>query len=72
MTNQPQYFHDQTGVSQDRPLDLWPPVVIPKEQIDAEIERLAALPSPNNGRREAHIVHPGRASRASVWRRASG
>jgi hypothetical protein len=58
MTKEPQFFHDRTGASQDQPLDLWPPVVIPKEEIDAEIERLADLPAPNNGRREALIVHP--------------
>ena len=58
MTKETQFFHDRTGTSQDQPLDLWPPVVIPKEQIDAEIERLADLPAPNNGRREALIVHP--------------
>src|SRR5262245_44520651 len=48
---------DITG-ARARPLDLWDPVVISKEQIDAQIERLAALPAPANGRREALIVHP--------------
>jgi len=51
-------FLDATGVSQARELDFWTPVVIPKEQIDAEIERLASLPPPMNGRRESRIVHP--------------
>jgi gentisate 1,2-dioxygenase len=48
---------DRSGAAAD-PIDLWPAVIIPKEQIDAEIERLAALPPPANGRRSAWIVHP--------------
>ena len=51
------YFRDQTGAT-PKDLDLWPPVVITKEEIDAEIERLASLPVPANGRRRALIVHP--------------
>ncbi len=39
-------------------LERWSPVVIPKEQIEAEIKRLAAAPKPPNGRRSAMIVHP--------------
>src|SRR5262249_35200169 len=39
-------------------LDLWPAVVIPKETLDAEVERLATLPAPPNGRRASLIVHP--------------
>ncbi|MCW8831805.1 MAG: AraC family ligand binding domain-containing protein [Colwellia sp.] len=38
--------------------DQWTPLVITKETIDAEIERLASLPTPENGRRETLIVHP--------------
>ncbi len=34
------------------------PVVITGEEIEAEIERLAALPRPANGRRTAQIVNP--------------
>src|SRR5215471_7025068 len=50
-------FLDQTGA---RPgtMDLWPAVVIPKEAIDAEVERLASLPRPANGRRRSIIAHP--------------
>jgi gentisate 1,2-dioxygenase len=33
-------------------------VVIAREEIDAEIERLASLPQPGNGRRRSVIVHP--------------
>lgn len=36
----------------------WEPIVITKEQIDAEIERLAAMPRPANGRRRSYFQHP--------------
>lgn len=36
----------------------WAPAIVTKEQIEAEIERLAALPMPSNGRRSSLIVHP--------------
>src|SRR5256712_9138379 len=50
-------FLDKTGA---RPgtMDLWPAVVIPREAIDAEVERLASLPRPANGRRRSIIAHP--------------
>src|SRR5262245_32690399 len=50
-------FIDQSGA---RPgtMDLWPAIVIPKETIDAEVERLASLPRPANGRRRSLIAHP--------------
>jgi gentisate 1,2-dioxygenase len=51
------YFRDQSG-AKPKPIDLWAPVVITKEEIDAEIERLASLPQPDNGRRRSVIVHP--------------
>ncbi len=50
-------FVDRTGFTA-RPIDLWPPVVIPKERIEEEVRRLAGLPAPANGRRAALIVHP--------------
>ena|SRR5208282_2383275 len=50
-------FLDQSG-QRPKSAALWPAVVIPKEAIDAEIERLAAVPRPANGRRRALIVHP--------------
>jgi gentisate 1,2-dioxygenase len=37
---------------------LWPAVVIAREQIDAEVERLAGLPRPADGRRVSWIAHP--------------
>lgn len=36
----------------------WAPYVIAKEVIDAEIQRLASIPRPGNGRRRAFFVHP--------------
>jgi gentisate 1,2-dioxygenase len=51
------YFRDQSGTPPKAP-DLWAPVVIAKEEIDAEIERLASGPAPANGRRRSVIVHP--------------
>jgi len=37
---------------------LWEPFVITKEQIDAEVQRLASLPRPGNGRRRSYFQHP--------------
>lgn len=51
------YFADRTGAA-EKPIELIPPVVIPKEAIDAEIERLASLPVPSNGRRVSYVVNP--------------
>src|SRR5258708_32183315 len=50
-------FIDQTGKAPSK-IDLWPAVVIAKETIDAEIERLANLPKPANGCRRSVIAHP--------------
>lgn len=51
------YFVDRTGVpaAANR---FWEPVVITRETIDAEVERLASLPAPADGRRQSLIVHP--------------
>ncbi len=37
---------------------LWPPIVIPKEDLGEEIVRLAEAPAPADGRRESLVVHP--------------
>src|SRR5437879_13648581 len=50
-------FVDRTGVVTGPP-QLIAPVVIKKKDIDAEIERLANLPPPPNGRRESLVAHP--------------
>lgn len=51
-------FVDLSGVSATDRNRYWSPLVISKATIDAEIERLALLPAPANGRRESLIVHP--------------
>jgi gentisate 1,2-dioxygenase len=38
--------------------DMWEPVIFTAEEIDAEIDRLASIPVPANGRRESLFVHP--------------
>ena len=53
----PAPFIDATGKTHIAP-GLWEPIIISKEQIDAEIVRLSGLPRPANGRRRAYIVHP--------------
>ena len=67
------HFIDITG-RRPRENNLWPPVIVTKEDLDAEIERLAALPAPEDGRRESLIVHPharaetpGLACSSSAW-----
>jgi len=50
-------FADQTGRTRGENAP-WAPVKITKEDIDAEIERLASLPAPADGRRASLIVHP--------------
>ena len=58
MENDVEYrFADRTGAVAE-PMKLIAPFVVPKEAINAEIERLASLPAPANGRRESLIVNP--------------
>ena len=47
-------------VAEDRKdrLDLWPSYIVPREAIDAEIERLAASPRSADGWRRSLIRHP--------------
>jgi hypothetical protein len=42
-------FVDRTGAP-PKPVELISPVVVPKEAIEAEIERLASLPAPLRAR----------------------
>src|SRR5471032_2111317 len=51
------FFVDRTGATAP-PTELWPSVIVPKEAIEAEVERLSALPRPANGMRRSLIVHP--------------
>ncbi len=48
---------DRSGAGSETP-ELWPAVIISKETLEAEAERLASLPRPANGRRQSSIVHP--------------
>jgi gentisate 1,2-dioxygenase len=50
-------FLDRVGYTPPRD-DLWPSVVIPREHIEAEVERLASIDAPADGRRRSLIVHP--------------
>ena len=50
-------FVDRSGYVTPK-IDLWPSIVISKEEIEAEVDRLASLPPPANGRRRSLIVHP--------------
>lgn len=50
-------FLDRSGKPSRRP-QIWEPLLVTKEAIDAEIDRLAALPLPANGKRSSVIVHP--------------
>ena len=50
-------FIDRTGVAYEQPM-ITKPVVVPKEDIETEIERLALLPAPANGRRMSIICNP--------------
>ena len=51
-------FLDRTGEPLVDKNSYWDPIIISKEEIEAEVERLASLPLPANGRRESLIVHP--------------
>jgi gentisate 1,2-dioxygenase len=51
-------FLDRSGQDTRDDNNYWAPIVVTKEEIDTEAERLACLPRPANGRRESLIVHP--------------
>jgi len=51
-------FLDRSGAQSRDENRYFPPIVVTREEIDAEVERLASLPRPANGRRESLIVHP--------------
>lgn len=51
-------FLDRSGAAARDDNRYFPPIVVSGEQIDAEVERLAALDRPGNGRRESLIAHP--------------
>src|SRR5207245_9437776 len=51
-------FEDRSGAEPKDENRYWPPIVVTAEEIEREVERLADLPRPANGRRESLIVHP--------------
>ena len=51
-------FVDCSGQAPATRNSQWAPIVVTKEQIESEIERLASIAMPDNGRRESLIVHP--------------
>ena len=50
-------FVDRTGAP-SKPAPLMSPIVVSREAIEAEVERLAGLPAPSNGRRVSYVVNP--------------
>src|SRR6059036_1155711 len=50
-------FIDRTGLPDEQP-KLQKPLIVSKEEIEAEVERLASLPAPLNGRRMSIICNP--------------
>lgn len=50
-------FVDPQVTLATRDPSFWPPHIITREEIDAEVERLASI-DPRDGRRESLIVHP--------------
>jgi hypothetical protein len=65
-------FADRTGHESRDENVYWAPIVVTRREIDAEVERLANLPAPANGRRESLIVHPSPKRTRRDSRRASG
>ncbi len=57
MSERSSVFVCQTDVQPAQP-SFWSPIVIAREDIDREVERLADMDRPANGRRESLIVHP--------------
>jgi len=51
-------FDDRSGATCKDQNSYWTPVVITREEIESEVERLASHPRPANGRRECLIAHP--------------
>ncbi|HTN78512.1 MAG TPA: AraC family ligand binding domain-containing protein [Acidimicrobiales bacterium] len=57
MTDVGKRFVDISGTTPADP-EAWEPVLFAASEIEAEIDRLAALPQPADGRRESLFVHP--------------
>ncbi|GAA4817787.1 cupin domain-containing protein [Sphingosinicella ginsenosidimutans] len=57
MTELTPQFLDRSGAQPSGP-EIWPALVVPRASIEREIERLADLDRPDNGRRASAVVHP--------------
>jgi len=57
MAEKPFFFIDRTGAAYEPP-KIAKPVLVSKEDLEAEIARLASLPAPKNGRRMSIICNP--------------
>jgi gentisate 1,2-dioxygenase len=51
-------FVDVSGLDPPGEPDYWDPVVFSGDEIDSEVERLAAAPRPADGRRQSLFTHP--------------
>ena len=51
-------FIDWTGKPIQTDNEQWAPIILSKEEIATEVERLASVDAPANGRRESLIAHP--------------
>lgn len=49
---------EDLAISEPRQNVLWEPVIVSKRMMDREIQRLASIDRPANGRRESLIIHP--------------
>ncbi len=52
------HFHDVSGATAPGEPDYWQPVIFREAEIDAEIDRLASIARPANGRRSSLFTHP--------------
>ena len=57
MTHKGFHFIDRTGLAYEQP-KIQKPVIVSGEDIEGEVERLASLPVPENGRRMSIICNP--------------
>src|SRR5437764_2606674 len=57
MSEQGYRFVDRTGAGQEK-TQLIPSVLIKRAEVEAEVERLAGLPAPANGRRVSMVSYP--------------
>jgi len=51
-------FTDVSGTPATGEPDYWQPVIFRAAEVDAEVQRLAGLPPPSNGRRSSVFTHP--------------